>query len=137
MPITGRADLDRPVHDLADLLGVSLGQGAAEHGEVLAEDEHQPAIDRAVAGHDAVTRHLLVGHAKIVATMLDEHVRLLEGVRVEQELDALAGGELAALVLRLDPALAAAKPSRRALGIELLEDLLHRAPPAPRNATVR
>ena len=50
---------------------------------------------------------------------------------IEQELDALAGGELAALVLRLDPPLAAAQPGRRALGIELIEDLLHRAVSAP------
>ena len=29
-------------------------QRAAEHGEVLAEDEHQPAVDRARSGDDAV-----------------------------------------------------------------------------------
>ena len=69
----------------------------------------------------------LLGHAEIAAAMLDEHVGLFERVRVEQELDALAGGKLAALVLRLDPPLATAQPGRRALGIELLEDLLHRA----------
>ena len=55
---------------------------------------------------------------------------------IEQKLDPLAGGELAALVLRLDPPLAAAQPGRRALGIELIEDLLHRAVSAPMNVTV-
>ena len=113
-----------------------LRERAAEHGEVLAEDEDQPAVDGALAGHHAVARHLLLGHAELGAAVLDEHVGLLERVRVEQELDPLAGGELAALVLRLDPPLAAAQPGRRALGIELIEDLLHRAVSAPMNVTV-
>src|SRR6185369_3045433 len=42
------ADFHRLVHDLADLLGVGLGQRAAEHGEVLAEHEHQAAVDHPV-----------------------------------------------------------------------------------------
>mgnify|MGYP003290819990 CR=1 FL=1 len=42
--------------------------------------------------------------------MLDEHVEFLERVLVEQKLDALAGGQLAAGVLRLDALLAAAEP---------------------------
>ena len=46
--------------------------------------------------------------------VLDEHVELLEGARVEQELDALAGGQLAAAVLRLDALLAAAEARLRA-----------------------
>src|SRR4051794_19893716 len=104
-----------------------LGKRAAEHGEVLAEHEDQPAVDRTVTGHHAIAGDTLVGHAEITAAMLDEHVGLFERIRVEQELHALAGGKLAALVLRLDPALATAEPGRRALGIELLEDLLHRA----------
>ena len=113
-----------------------LGERAAEHGEVLAEDEDEPAVDGALAGHDAVARHLLLGHAELGAAVLDEHVGLLERIRVEQKLDPLAGGELAALVLRLDPPFAAAQPGRRALGIELIEDLLHRAVSAPMNVTV-
>ena len=51
----GCADLHGLIHDLADLLGVRLGQRAAEHGEILAEDKHQSAVDRAVAGDHAVT----------------------------------------------------------------------------------
>ncbi len=49
-----RPDLHRQVHDLADLGRVRLRQRAAEDGEVLAEDEDEPAIDRAVSGDDAV-----------------------------------------------------------------------------------
>ena len=55
-----RADLHREIHDLADLLGVRLGQRSAEHREVLAEDEDEPAVDRAVAGDDAVAEDELL-----------------------------------------------------------------------------
>ncbi len=126
-----RADLHRVVHDLADLLGVRLGERAAEDREVLAEDEHQPAVDRAVAGDDAVARDLLVGHAEVRAAVLDEHVPFLEGARVEQQLDALARGELALRVLRVDALLAAAQARRGALVVELLDDVVHRSPSFP------
>ncbi len=41
-------------------------------------------------------------HAELGAAVLDVHIELLEGAFVEQELDALACGELAALMLRFD-----------------------------------
>ncbi|SRR6266404_3142320 len=50
---------------------------------------------------------------EIVAPMLDEHVPLLEGIGVEQQLEPLARGELATAVLGLDAAGAAARPRRR------------------------
>ena len=49
-------------------------------------------------------------HAEVGRAVLDEHVELLERALVHQELQALARGELAALVLRLDARLAAAEP---------------------------
>jgi hypothetical protein len=55
-----RPDVEREIHDLAHLLGVRLGQGTAEHGEVLAEHEYQAAIDRAVPGDDTVTQVSLI-----------------------------------------------------------------------------
>ena len=70
---------------------------------------------------------------KSVAAVLDEHVELLERALVHQELDALARGELAALVLRLDARLAAAEPRAGAPGFELVEDVLH----ARRSAQIR
>ena len=73
-----RADLHRQVHHLADLLRVAFGQRPAEHGEVLAEHAHQPAVDRARAGDHAVAGDDLVLHPEIDAIMLDEHVELLE-----------------------------------------------------------
>ena len=63
---------------------------------------------------------------KSVAAVLDEHVELLERALVEQKLDALARGELAALVLRLDARLAAARAApARAGASSLLEHVLH------------
>jgi hypothetical protein len=106
------ADLHGLVHHLADLLGVGFGQRAAEHGEVLAEHEDQAAVDHAVAGHHAVARDLVVGHAEVHAAVLDEHVPFLERAFVEQQLEPLAGRQLALLVLA---AMRFWPPPRRAL----------------------
>ena len=61
----GAPTLHGQVHDLADLLGVRLGQRAAEDREVLAEDEHQPSVDGAVAGDDAVAQDALLVEAEV------------------------------------------------------------------------
>jgi hypothetical protein len=66
-----------------------------------------------VARDDAVTQHLLVLHAEVGAAVGDEPVDLDEAPRVEEQVDALARRELAALVLLLD-ALGAAAEERRA-----------------------
>ena len=63
---------------------------------------------------------------KSSAAVLDEHVPFLEGAGVEQQLDALARGQLALGVLRLDAPLAAAGARRRALFLEPAEDVAHR-----------
>jgi 4-carboxymuconolactone decarboxylase len=60
-----------------------------------------------------------------MAAVLDEHVPFLEGTGVEQYLEALARGQLAAGMLRVNAPLAAAEASRRALVFELLKDRLH------------
>ena len=59
--------------------GVGLGQRAAEHGEVLREDEHRPAVDAPGAGDHAVAGDLLLVHAEVVALVHDELVELEEG----------------------------------------------------------
>jgi len=107
---------------------MGLGQGAAEHGEILGEHEDGAAVDRAPSGDDAVAGDFGLRHAELVAAVLDEHVELLERVAVEQERDALARGELAALVLGVDALLAAAQARVPAAMLELFEDVLHRAP---------
>ncbi len=57
--------------------------------------------------------------------MLHEHVELLERVVIEQELDALARGELALGVLGGNALLAAAEAGALAAAVEAGEDLLH------------
>src|SRR5262249_54975140 len=101
----------------------------AEDREVLAEDEHQPAIDRAMTGDHAVAGDALLAHAEVVGAVLDEHVPLLEGVGIEQQVDALARRQFALGVLRLDPAHAAPLPRGARLPLALPQDLLHRRPP--------
>ena len=95
----GRADAHRHVHDLDDLRGVGFGERAAEDGEVLGEDEDHAAVDAAVAGDEAVAGDALGVHAEVCRAMGYKFVGLLEGAFVEQEVDALAGGELAGLLL--------------------------------------
>ena len=85
-----------------DLLGEHLAERAAEHREVLGEHEDLATVDRAPAGDDAVGERAGVLDAEAVGPVAGEHVELDEGAGVEQQLDALAGGELAALVLALD-----------------------------------
>ena len=67
-------------------------------------------------------------HAEVVGAVLDEHVELLEGVLVHQELDALARGELAALVLRVDAPFAAAAARAVAAFFEPVDNVLHSPP---------
>ena len=88
-----------------------------------------PAVDRAPAGDHAVAVGSLLLHAEIGAAMGDEHVELLKGALVEQQLDPLARGQLALGVLRVDPLLAAAQPGLGAALFEFLENVFH--VPAP------
>ena len=121
-----RAVLQRHVLDLGHLLGMRFGQRAAEHGEILGEDEDRPAVDRAPAGDDAVAGDPRLLHAEIGGAVLHEHVELLEGALVEQDLEPLARGQLRFRMLRGDALLAAAEPRRGPPDLELLKDMLHR-----------
>ncbi len=105
----GHAVLDGLVHHLADLLGDDLADRPAQHREVVGEEEHLPAVDVAVAGDDGVAGERLVRHPEVGRPVLDEGVDLVEGPVVDEEVDALARGHLALLVLGLDTCLAAAE----------------------------
>ena len=59
------------------------------------------AVDRAVAGDHRVAPGTVVQHVEVARAVADEGVQLLERARVEQLLDPLAGGQLAAVVLLL------------------------------------
>ena len=69
-------------------------------------------------------------HAEFDRAVLDEHVELLERALVEQKLDALARGQLAAGVLRLDALLAAAELGAGAALFEGIQDVFHVRLPA-------
>ncbi len=107
---------------------MAFGQRAAEDGEILRKDEHQPAVDRARPGDDAVAGDLLVLHAEIDAIVLDVHVELLERAFVEQHGEPFARGELALGVLRVDAFLPAAHACGGALGLEPVDDVVHVIP---------
>ena len=100
--------------------GVGAGERAAEDGEVLREHEDLAAVDEPVAGDDAVAEDLLLLHAEVGAAVRDEAVELDEAAGVEQEVDALARGQLAGLVLLLDAGLAAAEERLRVQVVEAL-----------------
>ena len=53
--------------------------------------------------------------------MLNEGIQLLERAVIEEQVDALAGGQLALGVLRVDPCRTAALPRLLAQSIELLQ----------------
>ena len=105
-----------------------LGQGAAEHGEILGEDEDRPAFDMTPAGDHPVAGDLRFGHAEIGAAVFDEHVELLEGILVEEDPDALARRQLAAPMLLGDPLRAAPLPRLLAPLFQLAQDVAHRSP---------
>ena len=96
-----RAVLQRQVHHLADFLRVGFRERSAEDGEILREDVGQAAVDAAIAADHAVAGDDLLVHAEIPAAVRDQLVELFEGAFVEQQLDALARGELAFLMLPL------------------------------------
>ena len=66
------------------------------------EHEHLAAVDRAPTGDDAVGERPVLLDPEAVRPVAGEHVELDERARVEQQVDALAGGELAPLVLAPD-----------------------------------
>ena len=125
----GRAVLQRHVLDLGDLAGVRLRQRAAEHREVLGEDVDDAAVDGAPARDHAVAGDLGLLHAEVGAAVLDVHVELLERVVVHEQADALAGRELAALVLGVDARLAAAQARFRPPPLQFLQHFLHLSRP--------
>ena len=125
-----RPRLHRHVLDFHDLVRMRLRQRAAEHGKVLGEHEGLAAVDRAPAGDDAVPGHLGLLHAELGRAVLDEHVEFLERSLVEQQLDALARGQFAAGMLRLDALLAAAELGPCPPLLEGVQDVLHLFPPA-------
>ena len=120
-----RADGRGQVHDLADLLRHDLTQRPAEDREVLAEHEDLAALDRSPAGDDAVAVRTRLVQAERPEPMAGQHVGLHERSGVEQELQALSGGQLAAGVLSLDGLRAAAEHGPHLELAKLVDPVLH------------
>ena len=90
------------VQHLADLVRDNSAQTAAENGEVLGEDEHRAAIDRAVSGDDCVAERAFVLYAETRRLVPDELIDLLEGAFVEQCIEPLPRRQFPLLVLAGD-----------------------------------
>src|SRR5204863_5672923 len=119
-----RAGLQREVHDLADLPRVRLGQRASEDGEVLGEHERGAPVDASGASHDAVAWNPLLGHPEVVRLVHDELVELDERPGIEEELETLARGLLARLVLTADALVSATQLGLGVTTVQLFEALL-------------
>ncbi len=65
-------------------------------------------MHRSPAADHAVPEKPLAVQPEMIGPVLDEGVQFTEGTLVQQQFDPLAGGEFSALMLRLDPFLAAA-----------------------------
>jgi hypothetical protein len=104
---------------------VQLAESAAEDGEVLAGDVHEPAQDGALAGHHAVAGDRLALHPETVGAVHGIRRHLLERVRVEQLVDPLTRGQLALLVLFGDSVRAAGRGEIGAALAEGVDLLLH------------
>ena len=83
------AGLDAELHDRAHLAAEALAERTAEHGDVVREDDHGAAVDRAAPRHHAVG-----GRVRGVTGRLDHEPDLDERTRVEQRVDAVARGGL-------------------------------------------
>jgi len=105
-----------------------LAGRAAEHAEVLAGEVDQSAIDRGGAGDDTVGGDFLAGQAEVDLPVLGEQANLLEAAPIDQAVDALAGGELALLLLLGQPVEAAALLEALFVLAEILDQVLHRFP---------
>ena len=91
------------VHHLDDSSRrVDLAEAAAEEGEVLAEHGDWPAVHRAGAGDHAVAVGPVPRDPEVTGAVPGQLVELGERAEVEQQVDPLAGGQLAARVLFLD-----------------------------------
>ena len=99
MPTHGHAAAQRELHDLDDLLAGDLAERSAEGREVLRVDGDGAAVDRADAGDDRVAVGARLLHAERGGAVAHVLVELDEAAGVDEQLDALARGELALRVL--------------------------------------
>jgi len=107
------ADAEGVIHDLGDLLSVRGAQGATKNGEVLREGEYTTTVDRALARDYAIAWEALLLHAEVGRASRDEAADLHEAAGVHEQLEALARGQLAEVVLLVDARLPATQGGSR------------------------
>ena len=95
---------------------------AGHHREVVGAHRGQAPVDLAVAGDHAVGRGVDAVHRALGEVRAPVHAQLDERAVVDQQRDALARGQLLALVLRGDLLLAAAEPDARSPLLEVLDE---------------
>ena len=83
-------------------------------------DEDYAARNFAVAGDDRVAEVFAVGHAEFGGAVFNKGVEFLKSALVEEEVDALACGELALGVLSVDARRSSALPRLLAESLKLL-----------------
>ena len=92
---------NRQVHHLAHLLRKDLTERAAEDARVVREEKDLPPVNRAIPGHHAITRDFLFAHSEGLGPVDREGVQLGEGSWIQEQIDALARGQLSLGVLLL------------------------------------
>ena len=97
---------------------------AAAHGEIVAEDHHRTAVDPAAAEHAVAGDEVDHVAVFVVLRLAGNAAQLMERVRVEDLVDALADGKSAAGMLTLDPFLAAHLPGDALAFRKLVQFLL-------------
>src|SRR3954454_11745523 len=117
------ASLERQVHDLADLLRVSLGERASEDGEVLREHVDQSAVDSARPGDNPITREDLLLQPKVGRAMGDETIQLNQAAFVQQQIKPFPGSQLSFLMLLRDAVGTTALLSERLAVMQVVEQL--------------
>ena len=75
---------------------------AAAHGEIVADHDHGAAVDLAAAEHAVRRRQVLEFAVLVVFGDAGDGADLVEGILVDQPVDALANGEPALVMLALD-----------------------------------
>lgn len=114
------------IHDLADLLSVSLTQRSTKDSEILGKHKHlniegkQPiilhpkvtnlsAVNQTVASDHTIAIVLFLLHAKLIAAVSFQHVILSKRILVQQQRDSLSGRQLSSSVLGVDSLLSTAQ----------------------------
>ena len=108
------------IQNLANFLGLSLGERATEHGEVLRVGESDSTVDESLSSDHAIAVNLLFFHPKVGAPMRHQLVVFHKAASVEEQFHALTSCELVACVLFVDACLS---PTHYCIFFDLLKSL--------------